>query len=103
MGSIYHSASVDSSPLIKNHLKSIITRSGHLLEFDDSEGTQGIKLTDMHQNIIHIDTKGNNITITALENMTLNCKNMQINVGENMDVQVGKDQSSSIGIINPFQ
>lgn len=97
MGSVYHSASVDSSPLIKNHLKSIITRSGHLLEFDDSEGTQGIKLTDMHQNIIYIDTKGNNITITALENMTLNCKNMQINVGENMDVQVGKDQSSSIG------
>ncbi|MDY0907278.1 type VI secretion system Vgr family protein [Pedobacter sp. CFBP9032] len=97
MGSVYHSASVDSSPLIKNHLKSIITRSGHLLEFDDSEGTQGIKLTDMHQNIIYIDTKGNNITITALENMTLNCKNMQINVGENMDVQVGQNQSTNAG------
>ncbi|MFC3561211.1 type VI secretion system Vgr family protein [Pedobacter jamesrossensis] len=97
MGSVYHSSSVDSSPLIKNHLKSIITRSGHLLEFDDSEGTQGIKLTDMHQNIIYIDTKGNNITITALENMTLNCKNMQINVGENMDVQVGQNQSTNAG------
>ena len=97
MGSVYHSASVDSSPLIKNHLKSIITRSGHLLEFDDSEGTQGIKLTDMHQNIIYIDTKGNNITITALENMTLNCKNMQINVGENMDTNVGKNISESAG------
>jgi len=97
MGSVYHSSSVDSSPLIKNHLKSIITRSGHLLEFDDSEGTQGIKLTDIHQNIIYIDTKGNNITITALENMTLNCKNMQINVGENMAVQVGKDQSTNVG------
>ncbi|MBC6112717.1 type VI secretion system Vgr family protein [Pedobacter fastidiosus] len=97
MGSVYHSSSVDSSPLIKNHLKSIITRSGHLLEFDDSEGTQGIKLTDIHQNIIYIDTKGNNITITALENMTLNCKNMQINVGENMDVQVGQNQSTNAG------
>ncbi|MFW0714704.1 type VI secretion system Vgr family protein [Pedobacter sp. N23S346] len=97
MGSVYHSSSVDSSPLIKNHLKSIITRSGHLVEFDDDANTQGIKITDIHQNIIHIDTKGNNITITALENMTLNCKNMQINVGENMDVQVGKDQSTSVG------
>ena len=97
MGSVYHSSSVDSSPLIKNHLKSIITRSGHLVEFDDDAGTQGIKITDIHNNIIHIDTKGNNITITALENMTLNCKNMQINVEENMDVSVGKDQSSSIG------
>jgi len=97
MGSVYHSSSVDSSPLIKNHLKSIITRSGHLLEFDDDPGSQGIKITDIHQNIIHIDTKGNNITITALENMTLNCKNMQINVGENMAVQVGKDQSTNVG------
>lgn len=97
MGSVYHSASVDSSPLIQNHLKSIITRSGHLLEFDDSDGTQGIKLTDIHQNVIHIDTKGNNITITALENMTLNCKNMQINVQENMDVSVGKNIAESAG------
>jgi type VI secretion system secreted protein VgrG len=97
MGSVYHSSSVDSSPLIKNHLKSIITRSGHLVEFDDDPNTQGIKITDIHENIIHIDTKGNNITITALENMTLNCKNMQINVGENMAVQVGKDQSTNVG------
>jgi len=97
MGSVYHSSSVDSSPLIKNHLKSIITRSGHLVEFDDDAGTQGIKITDIHNNIIHIDTKGNNITITALENMTLNCKNMQINVGENMDVQVGQNQSTNAG------
>lgn len=97
MGSVYHSSSVDSSPLIQNHLKSIITRSGHLVEFDDDAGTQGIKITDIHNNIIHIDTKGNNITITALENMTLNCKNMQINVQENMDVKVGKDQSVSVG------
>jgi type VI secretion system secreted protein VgrG len=97
MGSVYHSASVDSSPLIQNHLKSIITRSGHLVEFDDDAGTQGIKITDIHNNIIHIDTKGNNITITALENMTLNCKNMQINVQENMDVSVGQDQSTSVG------
>ena len=97
MGSVYHSANVDSSPLIKNHLKSIITRSGHLVEFDDDSNSQGIKITDIHNNIIHIDTKGNNITITALENMTLNCKNMQINVGENMDVQVGKNQSTNAG------
>lgn len=97
MGSVYHSANVDSSPLIKNHLKSIMTRSGHLIEFDDDPNTQGIKITDINSNIIHIDTKGNNITVTALENMTLNCKNMQINVAENMDMKVGKDQSVSVG------
>lgn len=97
MGSVYNSSNVDSSPQIKNHLKSLTTRSGHLIEFDDDAGSQGIKITDINSNIIHIDTKGNNITITALENMTLNCKNMQINVQENMGVQVGKDQSVNVG------
>lgn len=97
MGSVYNSSNVDSSPQIVNHLKSITTRSGHLVEFDDNEGSQGIKITDMHANIIHIDTKGNNITITALENMSLNCKNMQINVQENMNMQVGENQSINVG------
>lgn len=97
MGSVYNSSNVDSSPQIVNHLKSITTRSGHLVEFDDNEGTQGIKITDMHSNIIHIDTNGNNITITALENMSLNCKNMQINVQENMTMQVGENQSINVG------
>lgn len=97
MGSVYNSSNVDSSPQIVNHLKSITTRSGHLVEFDDNEGTQGIKITDMHANIIHIDTNGNNITITALENMSLNCKNMQINVQENMTMQVGENQSINVG------
>ncbi|SHF86703.1 type VI secretion system Vgr family protein [Pedobacter caeni] len=97
IGSVYNSSNVDSSPQIKNHLKSLTTRSGHLVEFDDDPNTQGIKITDIHSNIIHIDTKGNNITITALENMSLNCKNMQINVQEDMTVQVGKNQSVNVG------
>lgn len=97
LGSIYNSSNVDSNPQIKNHLKSLTTRSGHLIEFDDDANTQGIKITDIHNNVIHIDTKGNNITITALENMSLNCKNMQINVQENMDIQVGQNQSTNAG------
>lgn len=97
MGSIYHRNNVDSSPQIKNHLKSLTTRSGHLIEFDDSESGQGIKITDIHNNIIHIDTKDNNITITALENMTFNCKNMQINVAENMITSVGQDMANTVG------
>lgn len=97
IGSLYNKTTVNSSSLIENHLKSITTRTGHLIEFDDSEDTHGIKITDIKGNIMHIDSKGDNITITALENMTLNCKNMQINVGENMNVQVGQDQSTNVG------
>ncbi len=97
MGSMYHQTNVDSGSYPANHLKSITTRSGHLIEFDDSAASQGIRVTDIKGNFVHIDTKGNNVTITALENMSLNCKNMQINVGENMDVQVGENQSSVVG------
>jgi type VI secretion system secreted protein VgrG len=87
MGSIYHTNNGNSQKQQDNHLKSLSTRSGHLIEFDDSSDKQGIKITDRKGNVINIDTKGNNITITALENMTLNAKNMQINVTEKMDVK----------------
>ena len=50
----------------------------------------------MNGNIITIDTANNNITVSALENMTLNAKNMQINVEENLDVSVGKNKTESI-------
>eukprot|EP01132_Coremiostelium_polycephalum_P012990 gene12990-15866_t len=90
MGSIFHGAT-GAGGLESNHMKSIATRSGHLIEFNDSSGGQGITITDINRNIIHIDTQGNNITITANENMSLNAKNMQINVTENLDIQAGKN------------
>ena len=96
MGSIYHSQNTDSSTQSSNHLKSLSTRSGHIIEFNDSKGAQGITITDQNNNIIHIDTQGNNITITALETITFNSKNMKINVEENMDVVVGKDKKETI-------
>ncbi len=96
MGSMYHSQNTDSSPQVSNHLKSLSTRSGHVIEFDDSLGSQGITITDQNNNVIHIDTKGNNITISALETMTFNSKNMKFNVQENMDVSIGKNKKEII-------
>lgn len=96
MGSIYHSQNTDSAIQANNHLKSLSTRSGHMIEFDDSKGSQGITITDQNNNVIHIDTQGNNITISALETMTFNSKNMKINVQENMDVSVGKNKKEFV-------
>lgn len=96
MGSIFHGGT-GAGGSDANHLKSIATRSGHLVEFNDGPSSPGITITDINKNIIHIDTAGNNITITANENMVLNSKNMQINVGENLDIQVGSDISISAG------
>jgi len=96
MGSVYHNNNGNSNKQQNNHIKSLSTRSGHLIQFDDSDNTQGITITDRKGNVINIDTQNNNVTITALENMTLNAKNMHINVQESMDINVQKDLTVSV-------
>ncbi|SKB57557.1 bacteriophage T4 gp5 trimerisation domain-containing protein [Chryseobacterium balustinum] len=76
-----------------NRVKSIMTRSGHKVVFTEDES---IIITDKSGNEIHLDTTGSNINITAPETMTLNCKNMFINVGENMTSTIGNNQSTSV-------
>jgi len=80
-----------------NNLKSIKTRSGHNILLNDKSGAETITITDKNGNQIFIDTEGNNMTITALETMTLNAKNMNINAGENINVQAGMNMRTSIG------
>ncbi|MCL1942032.1 MAG: hypothetical protein FWF54_00545, partial [Candidatus Azobacteroides sp.] len=55
-------------------------------------------------NFVHVNTKGNNIEITALDTITLNAKNVVINASENIttssgintDMQAGNNLSHSI-------
>ena len=77
-----------------NRVKSIMTRSGHKVVFTEDES---IIITDKSGNEIHLDTTGSNINITAPETMTLNCKNMFINVSESMTSSIGNNQSTTVG------
>ncbi|MGJ8739079.1 phage baseplate assembly protein V, partial [Zobellia laminariae] len=87
-----------------NNIKAIKTRSGHIIELNDTDGGESITITDKNENIININTASNDITISAYndisisaaENMTLNSKNMQINVEEDLDITVGKNKTESI-------
>ncbi|KAA1246796.1 type VI secretion system Vgr family protein [Aquimarina sp. RZ0] len=98
LGALYHgNAKPESWKTDKNNVKAIRTRSGHTIELNDTDKEEFITIKDKHENLIHIDTANNNITITALEKMTLNSKNMEINVDENLDINVGKDKSERIG------
>ena len=74
-----------------NHLKSIITRSGHTILFDDADETLSITIKDKNGNIIHLDTKGKNIEITAPETITMNAKNIIMNAGENIMGSAGQN------------
>lgn len=94
MGGMFH-GQVGLGGGADNRVKSIQTKSGHRIVFTEDES---IIITDKSGNEIHLDTTGSNINITAPETMTLNCKNMNINVGENMTTSVGMNQSDTIGM-----
>lgn len=87
-----------------NTVKSIITRSGHLLEFNDTDGAESITITDKNQNIIFIDTANKNIKIAAPETLDIEAKNINIRATENiyqqaknMETQVEQDKIVGVG------
>lgn len=87
-----------------NNIKAIRTRSGHLIELNDTDSGESITITDKKSNIITIDTandnimisSNNDISVSAAENMMLSSKNMQINVEENLSIEIGGDKKESI-------
>ena len=89
----------------ENHLKSIRTRSGHIIELDDDPSSLGITIKDNKGNSVHIDSAEDSIvvnaekdiTFNAAETFTVNAKNMKLNVEENAIENVGKDKVSTIG------
>lgn len=94
MGGMFH-GQVGLGGGSDNRVKSIMTRSGHKVVFTEDES---IVITDKSGNEIHLDTTGSNINITAPETMTLNCKNMNINVTESMTTSVGMNATETIGM-----
>ncbi|MFD0860711.1 type VI secretion system Vgr family protein [Sungkyunkwania multivorans] len=98
LGTLYNgSANPQSWKTDKNNVKAIRTRSGHTIEFNDTEGAEFITIIDKNQNLINIDTASNNITITALETMCFNAKNIEINASENISVGAGRNIGTSSG------
>ena len=86
-----------------NHKKSLTTRSGSTVTFDDTAHT--ILLQTTRANKIFIDELNGTITISSAEEVNVKTKNinidasedMKINVGRNLDLNVGEDANISIG------
>lgn len=98
-----------------NCLKSIITRSGHSLIFNDTEGGESITLKDKSGNELMFKTTEESIQITAPESMIFNAKNLYINiedtiiqtskqlkttVEENMTLQIGNRLDASMATLD---
>lgn len=78
-----------------NHLKSIITRSGIKIIFNDDEGS--LHIEDPSGNTWDMDGKSN-IRVNAPNDMSINVgNNMDVTVGGNMEVSVGNNQTNTIG------
>lgn len=80
-----------------NQTKSIKTRTGHTLEFNDSGSGTHIIIRDPSGNEIFLDTQGRHITITAPETITLNAKNIVMNADQNISAVAGGNVSTAAG------
>ncbi|MFV0532011.1 MAG: phage baseplate assembly protein V, partial [Flavobacteriales bacterium] len=97
MGGMFHGISGGGGGE-NNHIKSITTRSGCTIIFDDTDNQGSITVKDPSGNIWYMDGQGN-IDVTAPKNMNFNVgDNFNINVGQNMSTNVGANQSNTVGL-----
>ncbi|WP_443939965.1 phage baseplate assembly protein V [Pedobacter sp. MW01-1-1] len=81
-GSAFH-GQIAAGGAQKNHLKTIITRSGVKIQIDDEENEGSLTITDPSGNMYFMDGAGN-IQVTAPKNMTFKA-------GENVLIDAGKN------------
>ncbi|OEK09848.1 hypothetical protein A8C32_10070 [Flavivirga aquatica] len=103
LGSLFHGNN-GAGGGIDNTKKSIITRSGHVIEFNDTDRAESITITDKNKNIIFIDTANKNIKISAPETIDIEAKNINMRAEEkiymqaqHMETQIGEDKIVGVG------
>ncbi|ABG57947.1 type VI secretion system Vgr family protein [Cytophaga hutchinsonii] len=96
LGSLFHGGTAAGGQA-DNSIKSIQTRSGHVLQFNDTKDGESITIKDKNGNTIFLDTAGKNITITAPETMTFNARNVVMKAEENITISAGKDMKTDVG------
>ncbi|EKY18413.1 type VI secretion system Vgr family protein [Capnocytophaga sp. oral taxon 324] len=74
-GSMYHGKNAKE---VSNNVRSITTKSGSTIVFDDNDGKERITIKDKNGNIILLDTKAKSIEITAPENIVMKAKNITL-------------------------
>lgn len=90
-GSLFHRQNGEGGK-VNNNIKSIITRSGHTLEFnDDKDGFWGITIKDNENNLIQLSTKKQEITIESLKKITLKSENILISASKELDLESGEN------------
>jgi len=99
IGTKYHGNTAPEFFDKDNNLKSIKTRSGHTILLNDKDGEESITINDKNGNVIHLDTKGKNITITAPETITLAATDINVLAANSINVASTGDDGG-VGKIN---
>ena len=94
LGSLFNGVT-GSGGFAANHKKSLTTRSGSTVTFDDTAHT--ILLQTTRANKIFIDELNGTITVSSAEEVNVNTKNVNINASENMNVNVGRNFTMQVG------
>ncbi len=102
IGSLYNGSNTpDSFADSNNDIKGIRTRSGHIIELNDKDGSETITIKDKEGNTIEMNTANKEITITAPEKLNLNAKEITITGDSKVDIstkQVTINGQSSVEI-----
>ncbi len=97
-GTLYHAkAKPDDWHSESNDLKAIRTRSGHTIEFNDSNSDWGITIKDKNDNCIFLDTSGKGIKISAPEKISLVSNDIEIIAKNQLILKSEKDTNQSVG------
>ena len=94
LGSVFHGKNGAGGGK-ENNVKTIKTRSGHMISLDDTKGSENITISDRKNNVITLDTASGSITISALDNISITAKNIDLNAKENISFTAGADISTS--------
>ncbi|MEE1062792.1 MAG: phage baseplate assembly protein V [Paludibacteraceae bacterium] len=74
-----------------NTTKSIMTKSGHQIVFEDNNDDWGITISDKNGNVIKFDTKDKNIQVSAGETISLLANNISIDAAQTVSINAGED------------
>jgi len=86
---------------IGNEIKAIKTRSGHLLEFDDGDGSEAITIKDKNNNTITIETCTDRIIIKSQSEMEISADKQMTITADNIiikakDISIEADSSFTL-------
>ncbi|MBE6325878.1 MAG: type IV secretion protein Rhs [Bacteroidales bacterium] len=81
-----------------NNKRTILTKSGHRIVFDDDKGgSWGITIADSNGNTINLSSSQKTIVISSQENIVLQSKNITLEAEEKISQKSGKDFDVTVG------